>query len=125
MDDAKQNADLRKKVRDALSHIISHTKHYVELISVFNLADLNIVTMIIPRLEQIFRDETMTKDDAGQEVKLGQKAKIQFIQNNGQQMLMSWRKTLTSGKIDVKDATEIKNSVDKLAELLPEKLKYI
>jgi len=71
MDDAKQNADLRKKVRDALSHIISHTKHYVELISVFNLADLNIVTMIIPRLEQIFRDETMTKDDAGQEVKLG------------------------------------------------------
>jgi len=38
---------------------------------------------------------------------------------------MSWRKTLTSGKIDVKDATEIKNSVDKLAELLPEKLKYI
>lgn len=125
MDDAKQNADLRKKVRDALSHIISHTKHYVELISVFNLADLNIVTMIIPRLEQIFRDETMTKDDAGQEVKLGQKAKIQFIQNNGYQMLMSWRKTLTSGKIDVKDATEIKNSVDKLAELLPEKLKYI
>jgi len=76
MDDAKQNADLRKKVRDALSHIISHTKHYVELISVFNLADLNIVTMIIPRLEQIFRDETMTKDDAGQEVKLGYKAKI-------------------------------------------------
>jgi len=56
----------------------------VELIAVFNLAPLNIVNMIIPRLENIFKDETVVKDEEGKEIKtekgkdltLGSKVKI-------------------------------------------------
>lgn len=38
-------------------------------------------------------------------------------------MLMSWRKTVS--KAEYKDAEGTKGAIDKLAELLPEKLKYI
>jgi len=85
MDDAKDNDDLRKKTKQALKSIISNSKHYQELVAVFNLAPYNIVRHIIPQLLAVFHDKDLSK-----------KAKVYFIQNNGYQRMMNWNKTLAN-----------------------------
>lgn len=59
MEDASD--DLRKKTKQALKSIITNSKHYQELIAVFNLAPYNIVRYIIPQLQHVFIDKELSK----------------------------------------------------------------